>query len=402
MSIRLAIMFETKTKNYAVICPHCDDPHHYIELKFPAVNDSGTWLIKCNKCGEPFAVDLKNPIESPTGNCRVIERFDDEENPYKGPVKYSIDKAVYKLAINDEDPTFTYDIHPIYCCSETDLGLEVSALQELSDAFGDITRQWGVMQNQYLARRLPDVDHLVVSIKVPCSCSQDHLATFYCPFRLDLQNGLAIEDMLLANITGVNLDDVLSGIHTKSYLMDALDKLIVRWRLYKDLVLIAAPFVGHQYKTKRQRLEIWERLLKQLDPKRTVFLTRSATWTGYKSALSDSGLDHEVLEKYGLGNQIVSTGNKKQDFHAKVYVGIGEQSEIFSGSANLVSGPSMENASFAFCSHSQVLKKYLKPLKLSLPDPPERPSHHLCIGLTKEGWRGSIESGPAPAVTQAV
>lgn len=124
----LSNFFETKRKNYAAKCPHCGDPHHYTELKFPVVNDRGTWVIKCNACGEPFAVDLKNPIESPTGNCRVLERYDDEENPYVGNVEYATDTAVYKLAINDEDPVFDYSGHPIYCCPDTGEGLEQSAL----------------------------------------------------------------------------------------------------------------------------------------------------------------------------------------------------------------------------------------------------------------------------------
>ncbi|WP_168798049.1 hypothetical protein [Pacificoceanicola onchidii] len=391
--------FETKRKNYAAKCPHCGDPHHYTELKFPMVNDRGTWVIKCNACSETFAVDLKNPIESPAGNCRVIERYDDEEDPYAGSVEYATDRAVYRLAINDEDPVFDFNVHPIYCCAETDEGLEKAALAELVAAIGDIRQQWGIILNNYLARRMPEVEHLLVSIKVPCSCSQTHVATFYRPFQIDPNASLELDGFLLADVSGVNLADVLSGIHTKSYLMDALDKLIVRWRLYKDQVLIAAPFVGHQWKSKSEKLEIWERLLKQLDAKRTVFLTRSATWSGYKSALQETGLDHDVLASYGLENQIVATGNKKQDFHAKVYIGIGDQCEVFSGSANLVDGPSMENASFAVSPYNKVIKKYVDPLKLSLPAAPERANHHLMIRLTGVGWIGSLQDGPAPELS---
>ena len=122
--LSLSNFAETKRKNYAAKCPHCGDPHHYTELKFPVVNDRGTWVIKCNACGESFAVDLKNPIESPTGNCRVLERYDDEENPYAGSVEYATDTAVYKLAINDEDPVFDYSSHPIYCCCHLALKCE--------------------------------------------------------------------------------------------------------------------------------------------------------------------------------------------------------------------------------------------------------------------------------------
>jgi len=394
--LSLTNIFETRRKNYAAKCPHCGDPHHDTELKFPAVNDRGTWVIKCNTCGQPFAIDLRNPIESPTGNCRVLERYDDEENRYAGSVEYATDKCVYELAINDEGPIFDYSGHPIYCCPDTGKGLEQTALTELTAAMNDIRRQWGIILNNYLARRMPAVDQLVVSIEVPCSCTRKHMATFYRPFQVDLNASVEVVDLLLADISETDLDDVLSGIHTKSYLMDALDKLIVRWRLYKDQILIAAPFVGHQWKSKSEKLEIWERLLKQLDAKRTVFLTRSATWSGYKSALQETGLDHDVLASYGLENRIVATGNKKQDFHAKVYIGIGAQSEVFSGSANLVDGPSMENSSFAVLSYTKVVKKYVDPLKLSLPEAPGRADHYVMISQTEDGWTATIEGGPAP------
>lgn len=326
----------------------------------------------------------------------MLERFDDDEGPYSGSAPYASERAVYKLAINDEDPVFDFSIHPIYRCPMTDEGLEQAAVRALKESIDDIRSQWANVLNHALKGHVPDVENLVVQINVPTRSDLEHVATFYCPFRIDPSASLDTDDFLLADISGVDLADVLTGIHSKSYLMAALDKLIIRWRLFNDQVLIAAPFVGHQWKSKSEKLEIWERLLRQLEAKRTVFLTRTATWSGYKSALQETGLDPEILASFGLEHQIVATGNKKQDFHAKVYIGIGEQCEVFSGSANLVDGPSMENATFAKMHHDKVLKKYVDPLKLTLPDAPERNSHHILIHQNDRGWVGTVGEGPAP------
>ena len=80
-------------------------------------------------------------------------------------------------------------------------------------------------------------------------------------------------------------------------------------------------------------------------------------------------------------------------------VRIGDQCEVFSGSANLVDGPSMENATFAVTPQNKVIKKYVEPLKPTLPAAPDRPNHHLMIRLTENGWIATTRDGAAPEVT---
>ncbi|WP_148221803.1 hypothetical protein [Rhizobium leguminosarum] len=47
----------------------------------------------------------------------------------------------------------------------------------------------------------------------------------------------------------------------------------------------------------------------------------------------------ELLRTFGLESQIISGGTKKHDFHAKLFIGLGDKSELLSGSANIVGGP---------------------------------------------------------------
>lgn len=393
-------MFETRHRQHVANCPACSEPHHYTEFKFPMVNDSGSWLIECSRCSQQFVVNLCNPADSDAKHCKVLERFDDKIAPYAGGAPKAAAAAIHNLNMNQQALRFDYGTEPIYRCARGDDDLEASALAALRMHYPAIRGQLDHAINIFLAQRMPNVVHAVVHVTLDCPCGEQHRAIFYYPFRLDGSSSPSPEEMLLAHVSGADLADWLTGIFSKTYVMESLEKLIARWRLLSDQIIIAAPFVGHQYKTKAQKLEIWERLLGLLDADRTVLLTRPAGYSEYKKALLDSGLDHDILVRFGLQNRIVSAGTKKQDFHAKVYIGVGERSEVLSGSANIVSGKSLENASFAACTRTRVDSRYLGPLGVTLSTPPARASYHVTIAQVGGDWRFNVKAGPAPTALE--
>lgn len=115
-------------------------------------------------------------------------------------------------------------------------------------------------------------------------------------------------------------------------------------------------------------MAIWEWLLRMLDARITVFVTRSASWKAYREAMEKTGLPVDILEQFSLENNVVSAGQSKQDFHAKFYVGMSDDwCEVFSGSANLLRGPSMENTSFRRMSRETFNQRYLA--RMALKDP---------------------------------
>jgi hypothetical protein len=133
-----------------------------------------------------FVIHLKNPAESDAGQCRVIERFDDDIAAYDGPAPPAGETAFYKLEMNDEKLRFNYDRSPIYCCLRTNSNLEAGAFAALSKDYYQISGQLAAATSQFLARRMPnDVEHAVILVDVPCNCGELHRATFYSPFRLD-------------------------------------------------------------------------------------------------------------------------------------------------------------------------------------------------------------------------
>jgi hypothetical protein len=395
--VDLGMMFETRERQHVANCPKCDTPHRYTELRFAMINDRGSWLVACRKCGQHFVFDLRNPMESYSTDCVIVERFDDDGNPYTGNAPRPGASAVYQLDMNPDAPRFELDAFAIFKCAKAGEDLEAAAFLALGESWLGVEDARGQAANQMLARsRFPAVEHAVVSVDVPCSCGEPHCAIFYHAFRLDGSDMPGLEDLLLADVSGTDLTDVLTGVLSKTDVMQALEKLIARWRLFNDQILLATPFVAHQWKTKAERLEIWERLLVQLDPSRTVLMTRGATLKEYRDALLESGLDHVMLSRFGLENRIVGDGKRKQDSHAKVYIGLGENCEVLSGSANVVKGDSKENVTFQSVRRAKVDNSYLTQWGVSLPEPRPRLSHHLLIDSRDGEWRWDVVSGAAP------
>ncbi|MEG3159456.1 hypothetical protein U1763_02970 [Sphingomonas sp. LB2R24] len=381
------------------LCPVCKTPHHYSETTFPLDNDFGSWLIRCAKCPEEFIVQLQNPRQSDAKACNVVDIYDDIK-PYGGSASRASEGAVHNLDLNRQQPLFDYASEPIYRCSRNGENLEQAAFASLTKHHPAVASQLNAAMNMYLARsRMRAVDHAVVGVPVSCNCGEEHRALFYHPFKTDGSMAPAAEAMLLADVSGADLSEDLTGIFSKTYLMNAIEKLIVRWRLFCDQIVIAVPFFGHGYSTEEQKLQIWERLLGFLDPDRTFLLTRPAAYKAYKAALKEAGIDYDVIAKFGLENRMISAGNRKQNFHAKFYAGVGERSEILSGSANLVSGPSFENASFAPCAGRRITKRYLDPLGVEMPAAPTRARAHLTVELEPHGWVWDTADGPAPALS---
>lgn len=298
--------------------------------------------------------------------------------------------------MNPEELRFDFGDAPIYICDTAGENLENAALDALIAHYDIVASELSNARNYALSSRLPDFENAVILVGLNCSCGQTHEAIFYCPFPINGDPLPEPREFLLADVSGVDLSDTLDGVLSKTNLMAAVSKLIVRWRLFCEQIVIVSPFVGHQFNSMETRLDTWEKLLRLLDKRRTVFVTRSKTLGEYKAALLDAGLDFELLRTFGLENQIISSGTKKQDFHAKLFIGLGEKSEVLSGSANIVGGPSMENISFKAQSRDRVSTKFFGPLKIAIPAARPLPEWHLFLDLTAGTPNVTVQRGPAP------
>jgi hypothetical protein len=357
-----------RTRSMVAKCPGCGKPHHYTNLRHPIINDPGYWKVRCMECREIFCIPGLHDVFDSYADAHVdiVNRSEDDVDESPHPVATEI--AIYRLDLNRLALVYDLASCALYECP-CGQPLDELAYEQLAAEFEDIQGEYTSHLNYALKGHF-NAHYVTVDVAFECACSLSHTATLYTRFLIDPAKRPRLEDYILADVSGVELGEALDGIRSKTDAMDLLGKLILRWNLLADQVLVASPFVGHQYMSAAEQLTIWEWLLGLLDPQIAIFLTRSTTWKSYRKVLADAGLPSDVLENFGLENKVVSAGQSKQDFHAKFYAGISENwSEVYAGSANLVRGPSIENTSFRRMSRDSFDRRYSDQMKLKEPLP---------------------------------
>lgn len=377
----------TNVARKVVKCPICQVPHHYNEIQFNAVNDYGYWRVQCDSCEKMFILSVKNPRESSMQrNWQVRERA---ECPYQGSTEPVADNiAEHNLNLNAHSARFDYNAIPLYCCPVNGTNLETIAHKELAANIDTIKNEYRNVVSFCLANRAPTYQYLVIRIAVPCGCGQHHTATYYAAFRLNGTIQELPEEYLLADVTMTELENRIHGLFTKTEAMAILEKIIIRWNLISEKIIIAVPFVGHQYLSKADKLAYWQWILSVLDANKSVFITRKTARTAYKSVLADvDGLNYELLVEYGLENKLIAANTNKNDFHAKFFIGMHTAGcEALSGSANLVKGPSLENISLKNLPLAPCNAQYINKLGVVLPEPGSFKQHWVLISKSTNGW----------------
>lgn len=370
-------------------CPGCGQPHHYFEVTFPVANDRGYWEVDCSRCNEQFVIELSNPRES-DGKLRRQIRARHEE-PFDGDrAVVACDVLQHSIDLNQNSWSFNYSAASLYRCAKDSSDLEQLAKDALGANIAEILSAYRTAVN-YLLKGGEDHDIALARVPLTCSCGGKHTASFYARLALGTESGPSSEeDFLLADVSGAMMEETLDGIVSKDDAMDILEKLVIRWNLLADQILIVAPFVGSTYLSNEKQLAIWSWLLRMLNAEKSVFLTRGATYKAYKEVMETDGVPVELLEKFGLENKIVAMDARKQDFHAKFFAGVSEQScEVMSGSANLVRGPSVENITFRVMDKVAFHERYLDRMKLKKPISASKAAstHWVLIDKGPKGWR---------------
>jgi hypothetical protein len=356
--------------SFVVLCPHCKNPFHYIECRFDGgENDSGGWQVDCKECKQLFKVQLQNPRESTTEHrWQVVKEIYDW--PGEDDLPIADNRVKHNLLRKKTALTFKTDVAPLFRCAKNGQPLDTKAYQMLETEKSSLQNEWIHMENFLLSSCGPSSDKIMVCIGIECTCGVPHLAVFYAPTYLGANDVTLFRRCLLAHVSNASLEDRLNCLASKSDIMDLLEKLLIRWHYISDQILLATPFIGHQWMKPNEVQEIWDWLFQNLDPAKVTLLTRKATWTSFKNIQKRSGFSFEDLERYGLEDKVVSAGGIKQDSHAKFFAGVSKDGvEILSGSANLLRGPSIENISFHKMTAERFNARYLNILKY-VPPPP--------------------------------
>lgn len=356
-------LFADRHRKHVANCPRCKMPHAYVDVKHVMVNDPGYWVVKCSGCQEIFCIPgLHDVFDSYGASLEILAREEGDIAEADHPVAQEI--AHHNLDLNKLTLAYDYTACSLYECT-CSKPLDLLGLRQLEEEIGEVNRQYRY-RIHYAIKGKFHTEYVVAKIVMTCECGARHEATFYHRFVVDWDHPpLCADDFVLADVTGAQLSESLDGIRSKDDAMDLLAKLVARWNLLADQIMIASPFIGHQFLPHEKQMVIWEWLLGMLDSRITVFVTRSASWKVYQNAMEASGLPVTVLEQFGLENKVVSAGQSKQDFHAKFYAGLAaDWAEVYSGSANLLRGPSMENTSFKRITRDVFNSRYLMQMAL--------------------------------------
>lgn len=351
-------------RSMAGLCPHCQAPFHFIEVKARGgVNDQGGWRICCKQCKKAFAVPVFNPEWSRPGRGwrhELIE-WPAEDLPVLAEI------MVHDVPRKRMDWKFNSASAALHTCAKSGSTLEEAAYAVIAQSRMALNDAWWSLEQYLASSATASDDRILVTCDVPCDCGNPHVAVFYAPTFIMVDNAPPIDGRcLLAHISGTDYEDRLSCILSKSDAMDLLEKLLIRWQLTCRAIVVASPFVGYKYLPAESRQELWDWLLINLDPEKAMLLTRSETWKEFKGLQDGTGMAFEELQRYGLTSTLVDKG--KRDFHAKFFAGVATEGvEVLSGSANLVRGPSFENIAFQRMSEQRFRTRYMDVLKQQMP-----------------------------------
>jgi hypothetical protein len=250
------------------------------------------------------------------------------------------------------------------CSSCSSFNLENDTYNELSSKLNSLRNKYIAYINWYLASRYAGKpDDIFIFLKAKCStCQKKFKAFLYNRFQEQYFPQNAREFFLADIENACELENIIDGIYTRDDCQVFLQKIMLRWNILMDRVMITVPFIGNPWQTPEQRLNLLGDLLYTLDPRRALLITRNDTINQIKSDIDkDLGSgSYRILEENKRINPIILNAFCKTDFHSKFFAGINQLNvEALIGSHNLHAGTYLENLLFKKYNHSKFIERYI-------------------------------------------
>ncbi|WP_101564779.1 phospholipase D-like domain-containing protein [Alteromonas macleodii] len=337
----------------------------------PAFDEIGVIIGKCSDCNKDFGVNVINPefAEFNGGAEKVDYYFDTDCETKKDLYKdllFSSTKVQGDEKLNQHYVNYTYDDYPLYVCNKCSKNLELLSLNTFKNHFDRFNNEHYNYVNWSLKNgRGQGPEYIIVKLSVECTCGNQCKSFFFKKYVESFN--VEIEDFSICNITGSRkINEIISpGVYSKDNSVSWLYKLIPRWTLLFDKVYIITPFIGHQWLKSAELMNVWLELINRLDHKKSKVVLRYGQFSNFKKAYSKENKEsYDRLSEFDLGSDLLSELKQANDFHAKIYCGISQDDcEVFSGSANLVKGKSMEVMHFnKYGKFEDFNKAFLSPL----------------------------------------
>lgn len=382
--------FSTETiRNVKCVNPDCSYVYKIRDRREPIVNDPGFVVMKCPRCHYDIRVKVWN-VDYFNKNKRVVGVYECGEEK-KCPDLSSVALGEFlEEAIGNEQPRI--DLIPKISF------WELMGQKEPDGMFNDKLKH-KIDESLYSANQaalagqlsMDRVDRVFVKIPRRKNSTKD----YYLYAKL-IQTDISFDTSVMIPIHKGNLSltKLVDGLFTRDECFSILAFCLNRWAMMANQVIIAVPFIGFHYKSKRcknQVLYFWSFLNSVLDMQKTLLITRKSEFNKLKDCLNEQKEDetYTFLKYWGKLNQLLDAATsaeskkkrnneekskKKMDrqvfytnnFHSKFYAGVYEDRvEVLVGSYNVHEGNVFENLFFKDYSLDEFRKKYLNKI---LPD----------------------------------
>lgn len=353
-------MNDFKKTTMKLKCSNCKNTIEFHEIKFPIDNDFGEKIIECKSCNETLSITCKNPNESyVVSGASEVDYLD-----------YDIDMPSNLTKINEIlifDENF-FDLNPSYDIGATQLYICTCKKCNLEEmAYSTFENKWDKKLCEQIAKYYTidlkgygcNPENAVVKINFNSNCGKEYSALFHTNYT----EFLKFEQFRLGSIIdAVSLENTLSRSYTKKESMDLLKKLISRWSLFYEKILLISPYIESSF-TKGEKIKdtlfgIIEQFPKH---KEANIHTKTQTIKSFKKAITTSyDVEYKFLEDWDLSIKAIDESRKNNNSHAKMYIGVSRDvSEILLGSANMANGPSREVIHFFKLSTDELNERYL-------------------------------------------
>lgn len=346
------------TKSVKCINKKCKEVFHVPECRIAGgINDKCAITIRCDKCGKEMEIPVLNREYHWGGeNYSVVSSRDiDSAEEWHRLLHEAAGRTAVVSSYEDINmPLHRWSLREGKSLwKDVNYDYELSASCALKSASTEVHNTLGSCQNACLAnvagygwcRHMFVEQHYRIGRKKLCAI-----------WAKDIEKCEDISTDNLYMIHHSRTNGLIDGIYSRDLSLLHLERLLVRWRMLCDRVVVATPFIGYDFKWSKERekkelIGLWHLLNGLLDMDKTMFYTRDTTYYSLKKNQKELDIPADVLKEWDLMTNLQrivdnpkTRGRMKEQFHLKVYAGIfSDRVELYSGSYNVQLNETLEN-----------------------------------------------------------
>ncbi len=347
----------------------CKEVFHRYDVIFPLVNDLGYIDIKCSHCSTVNRVPIYNPVPYGFGdNYEIVGAAEIESRAEWDKL---VESSKNRITIVDgyehkNDPLHIWKNHANQSLwKDGKINFEISSEHALNICRTELSNHVKGYYNAMLAGQLyaPDVQKIFVFKEYMMNDIQ-YLSIWAKECQKDKDYNA--DELYLIHHSGCH--NLIDGIYPRDLLLFYLERLLVRWKMISNHVVIASPFIGFDLKyskpgDQKEISFLWNYLNGLQDVRKTTFLTRASSYTSLKKAQDST----KELKKWDLLTDLQdkyhdkkTRDEAKDKFHFKLYAGInGDNVELYIGSYNIQTGTILENMELRSISLTEFTNNYM-------------------------------------------